>query len=196
MSKKIKKTIIIVVFSLLIFVGMYIWGYGIFEPEDDNKDDNIKIITENYKTEIIVYGSDIAFDQSCYVRKVDEISKTSLSSEDSFVYTVFIINDLDGTITLTDKDLGIIKGKVFDDKIDFFYFGKNNIKKIINAGIFSQDVAEEEMSLGVIYERGIKTDVLGTWTEEAHKYYKEKNPGLLAENIIDEIVSKIRFDNK
>ena len=194
MNKKTKIIIIILALVILSIGVMYVWGYGIFNTEDI--DDDVKIVTQNYKTEIIVYGSDIGFDESCYVRKIDKISKSNLSSEDSFVYTVFVINDLDGKVILTDDDIEIIKGKIFNDKIDFFYFGKNNLKNIVDAGIFSQDIAEDEMSLGVIYERGIKTEVIGTWTEEANQYYEEKNPNLLAENIMAEIVSKIRFDNK
>ncbi len=196
-----KKTAIIITISIVVLLSlvmgvMYIFGYGIFEPEDNDIDTDIKIVTENYKTEIVVYGNEIKFDEACYVRNIDEISKSNLVSDDSFVYTVFVINDLDGALELTDKDLDVIKSKVIDEKIDFFYFGKKNYKNIVDAGIFSQDLLDSEMSLGVIYERGIRTEVIGTWTEEANKYYKESNPDLLGENILSEIVSKIRFDNK
>ncbi len=194
MKKIVKSIVVILAVALLVCGVMYILGYGVFEPKSANA--NVKIITENYKTEIILYGSDVDFDEACYVRKINEISKDNLTSDESFIYTVFIINDLEENITLSDVELDIIKDKVLNDKIDFFYFGKSNVKNIVDEGIFSQELLEGEMSLGVIYEKGIKTEVLGTWTAELNRIYGEKNPDLLAESILDEIVSKIRYDNK
>lgn len=186
---------IIVAIVIIGAIGLYVLGSSDSDFQETSEK-NISIVTKNYKTEFIVYGDDIEFDEACYVRKIDKISKENLTSDESYIYTVFIINDLNNNVTLTEEDLSIIYDKSYNDHIDFFYFGKNHANAIKEAGIFSQQLLENELSLGVIYERGIRTDVLGTWDDYMHKAYLEENRGLLAEIIIGQIVSKIRFDNK
>lgn len=192
---KMKKVLIVFgILLVIVFIVQFAFGYGFFEPETNNSD--VKIVTENYKTEIILYGDNIEFDDNCYVRKIDKITKENLTSDETFVYTVFIINDLNSTISIDNDDLKVIHNKIYNDKIDFYYFGKNSVAAIKEADIFHQNLSDTDMSLGVIYERGIITEVVGTWSEEIHEYYLEKNPALLSETILAEIVSKIRFDNK
>lgn len=190
-AKKMCITSSILLFVLLFIVAGYIVFYN-----NEEKDERIRIITENYKTEIILYGEDISFDDSCYVRHIDTISKEELTSDTEYIYSVFIINDLNGTVELSQDELEIIKSKVFDDKIDLFYFGRNNYQNFVDAGIFSQEFNANDMFLGVIYENEIKTELLGVWDTTANELYKTKNEKLLADNIYDAITSKIRYDNR
>ena len=193
-----KKNIVlvgIVITVIIMIIGLFVLGSGDSEFQESIEKD-ISIVTQNYKTEIILYVEDIEFDEACYVRKIDKISKENLTSDESYVYTVFVINDLNNSVTLNEEDLKIIYDISYNDKIDFFYFGKNYANAIKEAGVFSQTLLENELSLGVIYERGIRTEVLGTWDDYMHKAYLEENRGLLAEIILAQIVSKIRFDNK
>ena len=70
---------------------------------------DVKLLTEQYKTEFIVYGSEIKFDNGCYARHINEITKEALTSDPSYVYRVLVINNLDETITFNEEMVNIIK---------------------------------------------------------------------------------------
>ncbi len=189
-----KKAIFLICVLMVITFGVYIFLQSdSYEQEDEIT--NVDIVTKSYKTEFIIYGDDIEFDERCHVRKIDEITEANLTSDDTYMYTVFIINDLNNSVTLTQQDLDILYNKSYNQKIDFFYLGKDEVKAIKEKGIFSQDLLEAELSLGVIHERNLRIEVVGVWDENDHKIYLEKNHMLLSESLLDLIVSKIRFDN-
>ena len=199
---KKKSNILLRILITLALVGlfsigvMFIFGLGPFMPEDEDMSADVKIVTENYKTEIIIYGDEIPFDEACYVRYIDKITKENLTSDDSFVYTVLVINDLNGNVELTDENMENIHSYVYDDKKDFFYLGKDDVDKIVQADIFHHELNGKNMSLGVVYEGGFNTEVLGTWDVVLNDIYLTKNEMLLSECLLGAIVSKIRIDNK
>lgn len=94
-----KKILVLVGIVIIVIIGLFMLGSDDSEFQESVEKD-ISIVTQNYKTEIILYGEDIEFDEACYVRKIDKISKENLTSDESYVYTVFIINDLNNSVTL------------------------------------------------------------------------------------------------
>ncbi len=195
MKKKIKIAFI----CLIIFLGIY--GIYFISSIDDELHENsyeayVQMVTNSYKTEFIVYGADIGFEDECFTRKIDSLNSENLLSSNDFVYSVILLNDLNNDVELTENDFEILYDASCNGNIDLFYFGNRYFEEFRNAGITSQPTLDSDMSIGVIYERGIRTEVMGLWDEEMNKAYEELNPKLLADIILTQYVSKIRFDNK
>ena len=154
----------------------------------------VQMVTDTYKTEFIVYGDDIGFEDECYTRKIDSLNKDILALSDDYVYSAIIINDLNNNIELTENDFEILYDASFNQKIDLFYFGSRYLEKFKEVGITVQPTLDSDLSIGVIYERGIRTEVAGLWDKELNNAYVESNPKLLSDILLTMYVSKIRFD--
>ena len=191
---------IIIGFVVLILIIAICGIYFQFSRDDELYENSyeayVDIVTNNYKTEFIIYGDEIGFEDECYTRKIDTLSKENLESDNDFTYRALIINDLNNNIELTENDFKTLYEASYNYKIDLFYFGNRYFEQLKEAGITSQPLLESDLSIGVIYERDIRTEVVGLWDKELHKIYLKKNPKLLADVLLTMYVSKIRHDNK
>lgn len=191
---------IIIGFVVLILIIAICGIYFQFSRDDELYENSyeayVDIVTNNYKTEFIIYGDEIGFEDECYTRKIDTLSKENLESDNDFTYRALIINDLNNNIELTENDFKTLYEASYNYKIDLFYFGNRYFEQLKEAGITSQPLLESDLSIGVIYERDIRTEVVGLWDKELHKIYLENNPKLLADVLLTMYVSKIRHDNK
>ena len=199
-TKRYKVKKIIIAFALLILFFV-IGGIYFISKNDDKLYENsyeayVQMVTDTYKTEFIVYGDDIGFEDECYTRKIDSLNKDILALSDDYVYSAIIINDLNNNIELTENDFEILYDASFNQKIDLFYFGSRYLEKFKEVGITVQPTLDSDLSIGVIYERGIRTEVAGLWDKELNNAYVESNPKLLSDILLTMYVSKIRFDNK
>lgn len=162
---------------------------------DDNVSNSPKSIFETYKTEVIVYGDEILLDEGCVVRQIDNISNENIIPTSDFQYTFLILNDIDGELDLSDESILTIKENIDNNGLRMFYFGKDYLDKFVELGVFHQPFLEPDMSLGVVFERNIKTEVVGTWTEELNEMYLSGDTELLIEMIMFEITDTIKVDN-
>ena len=194
-----KKIVIVSTFVIILIIGAGVIFF--LSNKDDELYENsyeayVQIVTNNYKTEFIVYGADIGFEDECYTRKIDSLSMENIKSSNEYVYSVILINDLNNNVKLTESDFEILYDASVNQKIDLFYLGSQYLEIFKEVGITSQPTLHNDLSIGVIYERGFRTEVVGLWDKEANKLYEELNPKLLSDIILTMYVSKIRFDNK
>lgn len=152
-------------------------------------------ILEKYKTQVIIYGEEIILDEECYVKKIDNISNENIIPTSDFQYTFLIINDIDGELNLSDENILCIKDSIDNNELRVFYLGKDYLEKFVELNVFHQPFLETDMSLGVVFERNIKTEVVGTWTKELNEMYQNGDTELLTEMIMFEITDTIKVDN-
>lgn len=192
--KKVAGIIALVI--MISFLAFFVFFQNYFgNNEGEETTDKTKKILETYKTEIIVYGDEVELDEHCTIRKIDALTKENLDLDEEFMYTYLIINDLSGELTMSDNDFEILYDKCYNDKLCFFYLGENYLENFREAEIFVQPLKDTDMSLGVVYERGVIMDVLGTWTKDLHNDYINGDTHLLKEMLMYEIISTIEVDN-
>lgn len=194
MRKRLKKIIIIGIISVLT-LGVIIGALHIFLNEDSgteltSAEKDIKIITETYPTQIVVYGDEIDFDSSIKVKYIDSINEESLERDLQYKYSLIIVNDLARNVTLTDEEWGLLSNIVkSDNTYNMFYLGDEDIDQLLRVGVFSGlDMWNEgDLSLGLTHEGEDVITVFGT-------YYKDAGFSL-AEVIIAEQVFSIKASN-
>ena len=162
----------------------------------DSYDQDIRVINESHPVKIILYGEPIYFRKEVKYYSVDHLSNDILSTSGSeYERVVLVVNDLNGTVTLSQEDLVIISGAVNDGSIDLYYLGKNNREKLINSGIRGGSaVIDGELSLVRAMSENRMINFIGFWTEN-EDIISRSNEELLGECIIDNIVNCIKSNN-
>ena len=183
----------------VILGGMYIFEYGLFAPteEVDEVTPEVKMVTENYKTEFMVYGPEINFNNGCYVRHIDEITESSLTSDESFMYKVLVINDLEGDITFSQDMIDLINDKMASDRVSVVYLGMGS-EKFTDTGIYPNKFLgrPERQLLGVFCEKDWITPTAQGIDDMAYEWYLEGNHHAVVNVIVEQVSSSIRHDNK
>lgn len=106
-------------------------------------------------------------------------------------YVYLIINDLNGTADLSDKDVKEIMELTEKKKsFNFFYIGTDKLKMFQK---YKEDinVDEEDMSIGEIIWEGDRLNYYGMWSDSDNKYI-DKNPNLLYQSVIECVVECIK----
>lgn len=199
-KKNMKIALSVTVAISIVFIGMYVFGIGPFSNKGDElklyNETDVKTLTESYKTEFMVYGSDLSFDNGCYTRYIDEITESNLTSDDSFVYKVLVLNDLDGAITFTQEVVDIIKNKMDNDELSVLYLGADSYK-FANTELFSGGVTgghKEYLIMGMLQEvRNVdyKTATVVYWDEGVYDDYKAGRHYSMVNAVMSEAVSSI-----
>ena len=106
---KKKNTIIIFVLGIILLITAF-FGIKMLiskEPEggNDTYDDNIEILNEIHPVKILVYGEELYFRDTLKYEKITSISAEVLElDENAYERVVLVINDLNGTVELTEED--------------------------------------------------------------------------------------------
>lgn len=170
--RKIRGVSLITIFALCIIIG----GIYIFINRDDGEADmssverDIRILTETYPTQFVVYGEMIDFDSSIKVKYVEEINEETLRREPQYVYSVIIVNDLTGKVTLSDEEWGMISELVkSDNTYNLFYLGNEDIDQLLRTEVISSLSMWEgrDLSIAVTHEGPDVITVFGTYYENA-----------------------------
>ncbi len=108
----------------------------------DSYDEAVQILTENFSTDIVLYGEPLEFRKNVVYRYIDVLSDETLTTDKE--YEFIIINDLDGTTELTEEDIEILKKHVLKGKANLYYLGtqRYNVLKTNGFTIFDRDLGE------------------------------------------------------
>lgn len=169
MKKKICISILLVLF---IFVGFLLLRKYVANNSDKDSittaESDIKLLSENYPTNILIYGDMLDFDKKISTNSISKISYDALKKTESYMYQLIVINDLSGKNVLLDEEWEIIKEVLMSNKtINFLYLGNKQFEKIINIGIVEGDITmfqDGDLSLGLFYEGETAISVYGTYT--------------------------------
>ena len=190
------KKILIIILCAIIGIVLYINLSGDnSEPEEVSED--VKLLTESYKTEFIVYGSELKFDNGCYARHIDEITKEALTPDPSYVYKVLVINNMDETVTFNEDMVNIIKEEMNNNRLSVYYTGVD-AELFINSGIFSNyisgNLCKTYMLTGMVHEfsKANKPTAFSCyWEEFIYEDYKKGNHKYLVDFIISETAPNV-----
>ena len=109
--KRIIIAILGVILTLIVSVIIY---FKIVEKKQtgyvwvgDSYDEAVQILTENFSTDIVLYGEKLEFRENVVYRHINALSDETLTTDQE--YEFIIINDLAGTVELTEKDIEVLK---------------------------------------------------------------------------------------
>ena len=182
------KKILIIMLCAIIGIVLYVNLSGDnSEPEEVSED--VKLLTESYKTEFIIYGSELKFDNGCYARHIEEITKENLTSDPEYVYKVLVINNMDETVTFTEDMVNIIKEEMNNNRLSVYYTG-------VDSTPYAQSGYEDRIITGNCKEKilmGMAHEFSSTnepqsfscyWDEAIYNDYKEGNHKSMVEIFI------------
>ena len=190
------KKILIIMLCAIIGIVLYVNLSGDnSEPEEVSED--VKLLTESYKTEFIIYGSELKFDNGCYARHIEEITKENLTSDPEYVYKVLVINNMDETVTFTEDMVNIIKEEMNNNRLSVYYTGVDStpyVQSGIESG-FSLGGRKDYILMGRVHEfsKATKpTAFLCYWEDFIYEDYKKGNHKYLVDLIISETVPNVK----
>ncbi len=177
-----KKKICIII---SLFVIMFIVYFGVRQYVANNSDkdslttveSDIKLLSEEYPTKILVYGETLDFDKKIITNNISKISYDTLKKTENYMYQLIVINDLSGKNVLSDEEWMIIKEVLMSNKdINFLYLGNKQFEKIINIGIVEGEITmfqDGDLSLGLFYEGETAISVYGSYTSKLGSSQKD-----------------------
>lgn len=204
MSRR-NRNILIVCIAVVTILLLYIGGAaaGLFKMpkfieglmDNDEPTDSIekalKVIQENFNTEILILGSSIEFETAPEFRYVEGIDEETVKKGSQ--YKVIILNDLEGKITLSNDNINALSEYISEEGNILIYLGER-YKTVFDDT--SKGVANVEGNLFYMYymlddnpHRNI-----GAWTQTEQEYSKDY-PYLLGNALIYAIESYIEESN-
>lgn len=148
---------------------------------EDDYDEAIAILTDKRPTNILLYGDDMFFRDGVDIKKISSIDENTLSTKKN--YTVLIINDENGNVTLSESELTFLKNKI-DEDMNFYlyYYGIDLIETLEGREIIQPDTCTQgDLCSASVVCNGQRTGFGGIFTEEdkaiADKHGIEGRPG-------------------
>lgn len=172
--------------------GRYYLVVNMDPDSEDSYDQNIRESKEKYPTEIFVYGDDCHFREEVEWTKITKLSPEQVASDKEF--RVIVINDLNGKLNLTNKDMEFIENFVCDEKHLVMYFGDSKFDKFIEAGIISDSTLLSSGDMSVVYKYHDLPSmrVSCIWHEEDNEIYLKDNEEVLGTVIFNYLGSYYR----
>ena len=186
-KKKIIFFLSIVVISLFVFVCCILkrnTADDIHNAEKNMEQSEKTTKVENQvlkNVDIKLYGTDIQFEEDLQYEKVQKIDSSVFESSKKYVY--LIINNLDGNLNITDKELQLLK-KLMDDNMNYnmIFFGKN-LEQLVKVGFLKEIDDKDDYSFGYLMSSGFRRGYRGIWNKED----EEEFPDTLGKPIISTI---------
>ena len=143
------------------------------------------IIQEEHPTELILLGDDIPFEVSVPVRKITDITEDSLKRSEGYDHSFFIINDLNGTVQLTEEDIALLAEQISHPDFCLSYFGTKYSSVWDDP---NQYIASLKGNLSWKYYQldGQPRRYIGAWTQNEQMMLKEY-PYMLGNILLYEI---------
>ncbi|MDD4096659.1 MAG: hypothetical protein PHP22_10520, partial [Oscillospiraceae bacterium] len=123
----------------IMIIGL-LFSTGCYSSNDEfmtSSEQDLFIVTETYTTEFILYGDDMNLDPACHVKKIDAITGENLQMDDTYKFSVLVINDINENAPVSDDELKLLISIVDQGKLPLFYFGKRLINPIISEGNYT-----------------------------------------------------------
>ncbi len=143
------KKIICVFGCICAFAGILALGIYIYknkETEDDSfskyRDEGWGLgeydayaVREKYPTDILWIGPWEEYEWELSIRFAESVNQETLTMRDGFQYMYIVVNDLDGSVTLTEEEYRLINSYVkADSRYHFLYLGRERLAEICDYG--------------------------------------------------------------
>ncbi|MFT3952480.1 MAG: hypothetical protein QM689_11160 [Oscillospiraceae bacterium] len=183
---------ILVICAVVIFL---LHQYAITKAvnaKGDSYDQAIAVVNENYPSDIIAYGEDIGFRASLRFRTITEITEASLTSDQKYKYALFVINDRNGQLNISDQEFELIKRLTEEKNLNFYYIGTQYLQKLKEFGFYSTEYMNDYHGMGYVISRSPSghSSIHGLWTSVEEENYKI-NHELLGDIVVDTFVDDV-----
>ncbi len=180
-----KKTIC-AISCLCLFTGILALCVSIYKNrkiEDDSsskyRDEGWEIgeyeayaLREKYPTDILWIGPWEGYEWEISIRFAESVNQETLTMRDGFQYMYIVVNDLDGSVTLTEEEYRLINSYVkSDSRYHFLYLGKERLAEICDYGFGDKEqITALDYSVGM-YHRGERlVSAWGDYTQNEIDY--------------------------
>ncbi len=157
---KRKKIIILTICGLFLLLGAGIAWFVISQSdEDDGTMYYTKLLVEGFNPRIYLYGEplpELPEELGCI--PIDKIDESVFQKNAKNGIHAIILNDLEGTMQISDEELLMIKKHVEEDGFDMYYLGRNYLDDFVRLG-FTVGVKDDEYGLEYIGSTHIGEDV-------------------------------------
>ena len=174
--KRIIIAILGVILTLIVSVIIY---FKIVEKKQtgyvwvgDSYDEAVQMLTENFSTDIVLYGEKLEFRENVVYRHINALSDETLTPDQE--YEFIIINDLDGTVELTEKDIEVLKKHVLNGNANLYYIGTNNYGLLKDHGFTIYDRSTGEWGFTCEHLYGELIYGGGLWSSSDRRQSGEK----------------------
>lgn len=124
-------------------------------------------LREKYPTDILWIGPWEGYKWELSIRFAESVDHETLTMRDDFQHMYIVVNDLDGSVTLTEEEYRLINSYVkSDSRYHFLYLGREKLEQICDYGFGDKDgITPVDYSIGM-YHRGERlVSVWGAYTE-------------------------------
>ena len=155
-----KKGAIFLAISFLALLGVGIFWYVSSQSDDDSGlMQYTRRLVEGYNPKIYLYGEPLPeLPEELGCTTLDRIDESIFQKDGEHGVYAIILNDLEGTMELSDEELLLIKKHVEQDGFDMYYLGRNYLDDFIRLG-FTVGVEYDEYGLEYIGSTHIGQDV-------------------------------------
>ncbi len=131
------------------------------------------VIREKYRADIIWIGPEAEYwEWQIPIRFEKEISEDMLKARKGYPYVYVVINDLDGSVHISDDEYLLIKEYLTkNERYSFAYFGEKDLKRLSDLGFFEYERAinKSDLFVGLFYLNGELICSSGRFTREDKK---------------------------
>lgn len=189
--------VLVVLLVLCVIFRWYLYMPFLFHngKVTDPYDRAIDMLNNKVPTEIFVYGEELDFRKTVQYKQIDSLSEESIKTDKE--YTVCIVSDWNGNVTLTKEDVAFIKEQIKNLNFYFYYIGNDKLDMLKKEGIFDKNSYDEtDRCTGIVTYEGKRTDCSGIYPIDIHeKIVKATKKGNVEEFLLDSVVSCYKSNN-
>lgn len=183
-------TVITALLALIIFATVLSSCHG---GGASSLDTAVKTI-QNNPTDIMLWGDDFTLPEGLEYRKLEKLDEESLAKKDSYKYSFLIINDLEGSVTLSEDEIELVRAHIYDNQNTLIYFGDKYLTTWQSPSM-SELTVDGNRAVEYRFEGDKAVSVIGIWGAEETEDYK-KYPNMLGDVIVYEIEECISANEK
>ena len=150
-----------------------------------------KMIQDTHPTDLMIYGDDVLFEMQVPARKLEAITEDSLNIKDGCECAFLVINDLSGSVQLSDADIKLLDNQLRTKPLSLFYLGDQYGDAWQEPGEYTMEIPGNR-SYQYNMEYGQMCRGIGAWRGQEEEISKQ-NPYLLGDVIIYRIESFLSF---
>ncbi len=175
------KKVICIIGCLCFFAGLIVIIISIYknkETEDDSsskyRDEGWGIgeyeayaLREKYPTDILWIGPWEGYEWEISIRFAESVNRETLTMRDGFQHMYIVVNDLDGSVTLTEEEYRLINSYVKADfRYHFLYLGRERLAEICDYGFGDKGgITPVDYSIGMFHRGEHLVSVWGVYSQ-------------------------------
>ena len=196
-GKKVKIIIFgIIAASLIAIIAFIVYGFTTMEESGLTPyEKDIIILNEKHPSDIMLYGEDISFKDTLNYRKISEISEEELDGDGNWQYHFIIMNDLNGSVALTQEEANLIMSYINEKHYTFFYIGSRHEDIFLESGILERPLGSNCRGFRTGYTYGWVLNCGSQFIDKQDASEYKTNPEALGDWVANRMVFVIKTEN-